>query len=444
MFINRLFWTGYQAYHMRGQAEYPFKPYQDVKRDGDLRVLDTVAYAYRYVPYYRETMDRLGFRPSDFRKIEDLSKLPILERHQIQRNPDYFISKARPINRYLSLRSGGSTGVPITVYYDQQALFRNAAYSERARAITTAFLNNKRGYREIVITSEGSNATVVERFCRDRGLFPNKLTIERKHISLLDPPEKNIRKINDFKPDVVRSYGSYLEILFAHVESKGAAFFSPRLIIFSSDGLSDSIRKLIERKYKISVFSNYHTVEAFSIGFECDHHRGIHINMDIKPIRIVDREGRAVRDGQSGEVIVSDLVNRAMILLNYRIGDIAAILPEACPCGRSLPLLSFLQGRSDDWIQLASGELVHPQSVRPILIQEENVWQFQVIQKTASHFSVKLVTAETCDRQHTRERIAAKFARTFGEGVTIDVSFVDAVDRTLGGKTRLVISKYKR
>ena len=57
----------------------------------------TVAHAYEHVPYYRETMRRLGLGPADFETASDLAKLPLIEREQLQRDPEYFVSRAEPL-----------------------------------------------------------------------------------------------------------------------------------------------------------------------------------------------------------------------------------------------------------------------------------------------------------------------------------------------------------
>ena len=444
MFMPRLFWSAYLAYHLRGQARYPFKPLAAVKRDRDRRVRAMVAYAYRHVPYYRETMDWLGLCPGDFRTADDLARLPLIERDQLQRDQEYFVSTAQPRDRYLKLRSGGSTGAPCTVYHDVPALFQNAAHGERERSMITTLVGKALGYREAVIGSPLSSAYEVQRFCQERGLFPHGVRIHRQYVSLLDPLEKNVRLINEFKPDVIHSYGSYLGILFPYLYTTAEPFHRPKVITYSSDGLSNSVRRLIKETLGIPVLSTYQAIEAFKIGFECHHGLGLHLNIDLYPVRIVDATGQALPADESGDVVVSNLVNRATVLLNYRLGDIATILPDRCPCGRSLPLLSFLQGRSDDWIELASGQIVHPQAVRIIFTDEEQIWQYQVVQRTNTHFSLTVVAAETCDRQRTRERIAAKFARAFGEDITVDISFVDSIDRTAGGKFRPVLSMRTR
>ena len=445
IFVKRLFWTAYVAYHMRGQARYPFKPLAAIKRDQARRVRKMVAYAYRHVPYYRETMDRLGLLPSDFGSAEDLSKLPILERRQLQRDPEYFVSEAHPVGRCLPMRSGGSTGEPKVVYRDLPSLLQTRAHEERMRLVITSILGRTLGYRKTEVFGSPRCALFRgRRFGRARSLSLRGISLQHQDLFLHDPLEKNIRLMNEFKPDVLQAYGSYLEILFPHLHATGEPFHRPKVVVYASDGLSESVRRLIEAEFKIPVISSYGSVEAPRIGFECEHHLGFHLNIDLYPVRIVDPEGRTLPVGESGDVIVSNLVSRATVLLNYRQGDIAALLSASCPCGRSLPLLSSLQGRSDDWIELPSGQLAHPRGVIAILVEEADIWQYQVVQHASRHFSVSIVAAERCDRRQTRERIAAGFAREFGEDVVVDISFVDSIERTAGGKVRRIRSLHGR
>jgi phenylacetate-CoA ligase len=249
-----------------------------------------------------------------------------------------------------------------------------------------------------------------------------------------------VAQINAFKPDVIHSYGSYLGLLFGHLAASGVPFHRPAVVTYTSDGLSDSVRRLIQERYGMPVLTTYQAVEAFKIGFECERHRGVHLNEDLYPLRIVDGADRTLAAGESGEVIVSNLVNGGTVLLNYRLGDIAARLPKPCPCGRSLPLLSYPQGRSDDLIELASGRIVHPQGIRNLFNDEESIWEYQVAQESADRFRVSLLAAPTIDQAAVRQRLAAKFARLLDADCTIECVFTDTIDRTAGGKFRPVIS----
>lgn len=360
MWVTRLMWSVYLAYHLRGQARFPFKPLDAIKRVQARRVRRMVAHAYRTVPYYRETMDRLGLRPDDFQTADDLARLPLIERDQLQRDPEYFVSTAQSKERYLKLRSGGSSGAPCTVYHDVAAVFQNAAHGKRERSMITTLIGKSLGYRETVIASPLSASQKVQEFCQKHGFFPRGVRIQRQYLSLLDSPGKNVPLLNNFKPDVIRSYGSYQGILFPYLHVTGEPFHRPKVITYGGDELSTSVRRLITETFGIPVFSTYQAIEALKIAFECEQHGGLHLNIDLYPVRAADAEGRSLPPGESGDVVVSNLVNKATVLLNYRLGDIACMLPEPCPCGRSLPLLSFPQGRTDDWIRLPSGKVVHP------------------------------------------------------------------------------------
>jgi phenylacetate-CoA ligase len=444
MWPSRLRWSAYFAWHLAGQARFAFRPLPEIEREQRRRLRWMTAYAYRSVPYYRETFDRLGLSPDDFRSADDLSRLPILERGEIQRDPEYFCSTAPRRADLLRISSSGSSGAPRTVFHDPRGIFQNAAQGERERSIWTALIGRRIDYRELVIISPNSTIFKVQQYLREHGLYPRGVSIERRYLSLHAQPDEAVRLVNDFKPDVIHSYGSYLAILFGHLAATGEAFHRPAALTYTSDGLSDSGRRLIAERFGLPVFTTYQAVEAFKIGFECEQHCGVHLNLDLYPLRVVDAAGRTLPAGESGEVIVSNLVNCGSVLLNYRLGDIAALLPGACACGRTTPMLSFPQGRSDDLIELDSGQIVHPQMIRTLFNPEGEIWEFQVVHQDDGSFRVSLLAAPRCDRAATRERVVGKFAELLGPQTRTEVVFVDTIDRTASGKFRPVISRRAR
>lgn len=437
----RWWWSVLLALQLRGQADFPFKPLAVIEHQRDRRAREIIAYAYRHVSYYRDTLNRLKLRPADFHGAADLAQLPVIEREQVQRDPDYFVSTERPVEQYLRLRTGGSTGAPRTVYWDRRGLFWVRAVYERERALLLRLMDRPHGYRHVSIGSPLSSGLEIQHFMHAHSLKPGRLTIQRHHLSLFDPPEKNWDLIEQLRPAVVQGYGSYLDVLFAHVQRQGAASaYRPRAVVYSSDGLSPATRRWLETDFGVPVFSSYQAIEALRLGFECDHHTGLHQYTDVCPVRIVDATGCDQPPGVSGDVIVSNLINRGTVLLNYRLGDLAAQLPGACACGRTLPLLSLPQGRSDDWLRLADGRLLHPQAIRLIFTGESQVWQYQVVQRHTACFSIALVASADIDRAALLARLTEKFTRTCGAGVSLDFTFVQAVPRTAQGKVRPILS----
>ncbi len=133
----RFFWSAYLGFHALRQPHYPFKRRAAIERDQARNVRRMVAHAYRRVPYYRDVLDGLGLKPSDFTTAADLARLPILERRQIQEAPEKFISRAEDISRCLVLRTGGSSGTPLVVYQDLGAVINDLGHQQRYRAVTT-------------------------------------------------------------------------------------------------------------------------------------------------------------------------------------------------------------------------------------------------------------------------------------------------------------------
>jgi phenylacetate-CoA ligase len=434
---TRLVFTGAIALRALTAPRIPFRSPAAIERTQRRRIRSIVRYAYRYVPFYREAMDRLGLRPGDVRTAADLGRLPLIDREQLQRDPLHFVSRARPLDRYFKTQTGGSSGAPITVFRDPLSL-RGAGHNERAGAVARSLVGKGRRLRVLDITSPASPTVRVRNAVRGRILLPSPMRMQHRQLSLLDSPAEVAAMINDFRPDVIASYGSYLDAFFNHVRRTGTELHRPAVVTYGADALPEPARRLIE-SMGIEVQAIYSAVEASALGFECEEHLGIHLNCDLYPVRILGADGEELPDGETGEIVVSNLVNRGSVLFNYRMGDVAAKLPKPCPCGRSLPLLSFLEGRVGDWVTTRSGERMHPQGIRSLFTNEEDVWHYQVAQRSLTRFAVKLVTSPDCDRQGLQARLAGKFAERLGEGTTIEVEFVEALSRTPRGKIRAVV-----
>lgn len=418
--------TAALARELVGQARFPFRPIAAIRLAQSRRMRALVEHAFRTVPFWREAMRERGLVPRDFRSETDLARLPIVERSDLQRDPGRFRSTAFGEDDLLALRSGGSTGEPITVWHDTGSLLANAAHGERERSIWAGSHVPRFGYREAVVVPPFNAAIEVQRFCRERMWLPARADIERRYISMLDPIEDVIAALDEFRPHIVHSYGSFLEALFAKLEARGTRFHLPALVTYSSDGMSEAARARIAGEFGVPVFCTYQAIEMFKIGFECEAHDGVHVNVDLYPLRLE----------ADGTVVVSNLVNRATVLLNYRLADVVAPIDARCPCGRALPRITRPQGRSVEFLPAPHGRVVHPQAIRTIFTAERGVWQYQVDQRETTRFTVRIVPAVDCDRVATARRVAEGFARWFGAGTAVDVRYVDALERTAGGKLR--------
>lgn len=436
--LTKLAWSAYLARELAGQARFPFAAPDVVTRAQRRRIRAMARHAYRTVPHYRDVMDRLGIGPDAIETADALAQLPILEREALQQDPERLTSSAVAPRDRLTLRTGGSTGAPRAVHHSTRSIVRNAAHGERERSIIARAVGRQIGYRETVIGSPRSTAQEVQAHLRAHTLQPRGVRVERQYLSVLDPVATTAERMAEFAPHVVHGYGSYLAALFAHVRAHRADFPLPRVVTFSSDGLSDAARAMIRDELGVLVLGTYQAVEAFKIGFECGEGAGLHINTDLYPVRVVDAAGRDVVAGEAGDLVVSNLVNDATVLLNYRLGDTVALLPGACACGRTLPRMAQPLGRLDDWLSIG-GRRVHSQGVRTIFTSEADILQYQVVQREPWKVVVSVVARGGFDEAGTTRRIVRGFQERFTDRLQVDVTFVSDLPRTSRGKVRAIV-----
>jgi phenylacetate-CoA ligase len=254
------------------------------------------------------------------------------------------------------------------------------------------------------------------------------------------PLEAELARINDFMPDVLMGYGSYLGALYLAAAKRGLKIHRPKVVVYGADCMPAPDRAYLETELGIPVISTYQSTEALRIGFQCELRRGLHISIDAVAVRIADASGRTIPPGHAGEVIVSNLTNRATVLLNYRIGDVAVSASRPCPCGRTLPLIDSLEGRSDDLIHLADGRSLHALQVMRRLRTASGAERIQVVQQDHATFSILAVAASLPDPQAASSALAAELLALTGGHSSISVEWVDALPAGANGKTRLVIS----
>ena len=161
----------------------------------------------------------------------------------------------------------------------------------------------------------------------------------------------------------------------------------------------------MEKQFGCIPYTTYQAGETGRIGFQCERRRGFHLNVDAVPVRLVDENGRTVGPGEVGEVVVSNLYNRAMVLLNYRVGDLGALSTIPCPCGRSLPLLAGFEGRCTEVLQLPDGRKI-PYVMFEVLLKNElhDSIQAQMVQSTPARI---LLADRPCFKRRPRETACA-------------------------------------
>ncbi len=386
------------------------------------------------VPYYQSLFQKIGATPDDFRELSDLARLPVLEKQQVRDNPDRFLNRRRDRSRLIEDHTSGSTGVPLRFFLTVGQKACEMGYSIRfwhwAGYRTGARIA---AFRHYIPKTERD--PLWEHHRRTRTLF----------FSVYDMKPTNLRayveEFNRFQPEFVRGYPSSIYIFAQFAASEGLRVHAPRAVLSSSETLSPEMRVVIERVLQCPVYDWWGSNERVVTACQCERRGPFHVNGEGGILELVPVANGAGDAGQ--RMVGTGLINHAMPLIRYDLGDLAVPAKEPCGCGRGLPCIGRILGRVNDTI--ITGEQKYVPSVRFYTLFEthEKVRQFQVVQTGPNAVVVRIVPARAFNGAETNE-LRGKLARFLGDAVTIDFELVDHIQPEPSGKIRNVVSLVKR
>jgi phenylacetate-CoA ligase len=361
------------------------------------RLRRQVAFAYERVPYYHEVMKAKSLLPSDFRDLNDLSKLPMLTKTIISSNQPKGLL-ARGVRILDTRRTSGTTGSPVTLYRGPSTNRRVVALRLRRMGMTGVRFWDK----EIELPYWGSDvgaqsATSGPRVRRLMWSIPHlvakpKDLVAGYRVLPLGPNNLSVvsRMILKYRPTILRSRPSYLRRLSRIIERLDPSF-GVKTIFVGGEVLSNGVRQDLEASYHAQVFDEYGCAEFSGLGSECRFHSGIHLNSDYFIFELRAKDGEPAAEGERAEVIVTSLMDDAMPLIRYRIGDYAVKGSEdLCGCGSSLPRLRQVDGRASDGLVAANGDYIPPGIVVDLLETAIGLRDYQLVQENSDEVLIRV------------------------------------------------------
>jgi phenylacetate-CoA ligase len=405
----------------------------------DEQLRSQVSRAYTEVPYYRERFRAAGIDESRIGRIglADVRSLPFLEKAALRADPErILVSRSAP--RLAPYATSGTTGAPITVYWDADTHRHNMAVRE-ARSFQWAgvSLHDSRsviGGRMVV--PRAASRGPFWRYNR----FEKQLYFSAFHISPANVADY-VEALNRFRPTVMNGYASAHYFLARMILEQGLAVHSPKAIITESERLEPPMRLAVERAFGARAFEEYGSVENCGLASECERGR-LHVHPDFGLVEILNPDGTDAAPGVVGEVVMTGFANRNQIFLRYRIGDLASWAPDPCPCGRTaLPALADLVGRQEDTVVGPDGR----ETVRfhGLFVGIAGVAEGQVVQHAREDFELNVVPTAAYSEQD-EEAMRSRLVARLGPTVRVRVRIVTEIPRGPNGKFRAVVSHVAR
>jgi phenylacetate-CoA ligase len=389
-----------------------------------------------HVPYYRQLFTNLSFDPASIDSLQGLASLPLLSKPEIRQHLDEI--KADDAIRLARFNTGGSSGEPLIFYIGSRRVSHDVAAKWRA----TRWWGVDIGDPEAVIWGSpielGAQDKV--RLLRDKLLRTHLIPAFEMSSEKLDG---FIRQIQQIRPKMLFGYPSALAHIASHAEKRGVALnnLGIKVAFVTSERLYDHQRAKIESVFACPVANGYGGRDAGFIAHQCPE-GSMHITAEDIIVEIVDKHGQTLPNGELGEIVVTHLATRDFPFIRYRTGDMGVLSDKVCACGRGLPVLEEIQGRTTDFVVAQDGTVLHGLALIYVLRDLEGVDAFKITQDSLDKTTVQIV--KTLKYQVAYEqKIVDEFKKRLGQAVTINIEYTDYIPKERSGKFRYVISHVK-
>jgi len=396
------------------------------------RLKRLVHFAYAECDYYREVFQSVGAEPGDIKALEDATRLPVLTKDDIRNNFDRLRPRNLKEGSYYVNFTGGSTGSPLKflVSYDRLAsrsaiTIRHNRWSGWRHGIPIAYLWGcpqdapVPGWRQKLRTE-----------LLDCGFFLDTFNVDE------GAAERFISRLMGGSEVVIQAYSRSLLWFAQYIEKQGISRLPVKSMITTAESITPDERTYIESTIGAKTFDRYGCREFSVIGSQCGESRdSLHIAAEAIH---VDYEAMTA-DG--GALLVTDLLNYAMPMIRYKIGDIGAPASGYCACGRGLPMMKVVAGRVTDFIHTPDDRWISGVAINTYLVSQiPGVRQAQLRQDTCDQMRILLVP-KPGEQEAAEQFLKAQVPKMFGSNMKYSIVWVSSIDKEPSGKMRVTISE---
>jgi len=245
------------------------------------------------------------------------------------------------------------------------------------------------------------------------------------------------------RPDIIRANPSELVSLAMTVQREKINGINPRLVFTMGSLLDEQSRTFIESMLHTTVIDYYGSTELGCVAWECNMRSGYHINIDTVVVEVINEDGAVANARERGRLVCTGLISYTMPFIRYDTGDIGILADEVCPCGRGLPLIRGLEGRSDDFLVSADGRLLSPAVITYRMKMVPGLRQFRIVQESKTEVKAQLVLDENAQGGRS-EIIRGILNSLMGDEIDVQVEVVSIIPQDPTGKIRALVSKVNK
>ncbi|HAC87607.1 hypothetical protein [Marinobacter sp.] len=421
--------------HWKELEEWQWWSRAEISRLQLERLSALVRYAGKSSPFYRDLFKAHGFDSENLSSLLSFQQLPVTTKTDIRNNTDRFISDTRRKEELVSAKTGGSTGVSLNLYFDEQCQqMRNSA-----QLMADRWAGWELGMKKAAVWG---NPPVPATF---KQKFRHHLLDRTIYLDTMDLNEQSMGEFVELwrkeRPGAVFGHAHSIYLFARYLLDKDIKTLRPKAIVATSMMLLDHERQAIEKAFDCAVTNRYGCEEVGLIACECEQHNGMHLNLPHVYVEFLNENNEPVNAGEPGKIVLTDLNNYSMPLIRYRVEDVGVPSDRECGCGRGLPLMERLEGRVADFLVKPDGGRVAGISlVERTLTKVPGVEQMQLVQESLDRIEINRVKGKDYGT-HTDEALIREFREVFDSSVTLVINDVDRIAQEVSGKYRFSICK---
>lgn len=403
-----------------------------------VRQLDQIKELIRYsilnIPLYKDRLDALELNLEEKLTIDEFHKIPTLSRQELVESGSKALNLEPPKShgKVARGRTTGSSGRPLEYYGTQLTQLFWQAFTLREHLWHQRSLDKK-----LAVIRFG-----VENTSHKSWGPPVSLLYESGPSATLDIKtdiEEQIEWLIAENPSYLLSFPSNIRGLAEAIKAKKININNLKEIRTVGEAFQPDLRDIVGSVFNAKLVDTYSASETGYIAIQCPDYDHYHIQSEGMLVEVLGEDNRPCQPGETGRVVVTDLHNFAMPLIRYDLQDYATV-GEPCPCGRGLPVLTRINGRARNLVQLPDGRSYWPLIGFHKWMDIAPIEQIQIKQKSLENITVTLVMPRklTTDEQRSFESILAD---SLGHKFDVLYDYVAKIEPGPGGKYEEFLSE---
>jgi phenylacetate-CoA ligase len=393
---------------------------------------ELISQAATRTPYYRRVFAEAGIDAGRIRTLEDLRRLPILEKQVVRSDPLSLVDETLDPRDLMKLHTSGTTGTPLELYRDAGVNAAAFAYLD-ARWHSVAGVCRRRDRSVSIgghsVAEPGRNRPPFWVYNSHwRQLYVSSYHLSPRFLGAY------VAALREFNGVYIEGYPSSVYAIARYIVEKDLPPVPFRACFTTAEALFDYQREAIRAAFGCRTYSQYGCGEMAVFAAEC-REGSMHLSPEFGIVEVVGEDGRQLPPGATGQFLCTGLINRVQFFIRYRLGDVGSLRPGHCRCGSSLPMLGHVEGRADAVLITRDGRRIG--RLDPVFKDARHLVEAQIVQDDWDAVRVRIVPGEGYTESDGRQ-VAENLRQRLGSG-TVRIEIVEHIKRTPAGKFQAVV-----